>query len=388
MDGDEYRAFTERLIGWADASPEVKGLVALGSMAERDRIPDEWSDHDFWVVVDDGAAERLRSTPDWLPDPERIVLFFRETRHGVKAVYDDGHLLEPAIFEAGELSVTRANEYRVLVDKMDLEARMETIAASTAAEASDNQPDDEFLFGQFLTNLLVGTGRWARGERQSGRVFVKQHAVGHLIQLANRHCPAESPGSLDNLDPLRRLEFAFPEFAARLAAILAEDVPVAAEGLLGLGQWVVPSLFVAHEPAVLAIAAKVAEVAGRSHPRHLGVGLHHVQLAMPRGDEEIARAFFGGLLEMDEVMKPPALASRGGCWFRSAGLEIHLGVETPFAPAARAHPGIISADLDRLADRLETAGYPVEWDSRLPYHRRFYTTDPFGNRLEFLQTED
>ena len=388
MDGNEYRAFTERLVGWADANPEVWGLVALGSMAGQGRIPDEWSDHDFWVVVDDGAAERLRTTQDWLPDPERIVLFFRETHHGVKAVYDDGHLVEPAIFEAEELAVTRANEYRVLVDKMDLAARMETIAASTAAEASDNQPTDEFLFGQFLTNLLVGAGRWARGERQSGRVFVKQHAVGHLLELANRHCPTESADSLDNLDPHRRLEFAFPEFAERLTAILAEDVPVAAEGLLGLGQWVVPSLFVAHESAVLAIAARLAEVAGPSRPRHLGVGLHHVQLAMPLGEEEAARAFFGGLLEMDEVMKPPILKDRGGRWFRSAGLEIHLGVETPFTPAVRAHPGIISGDLDRLADRLETAGYPVEWDAHLPYHRRFYTTDPFGNRLEFLQSED
>ncbi len=388
MDGNEYRAFTERLIGWADATPEVRGLVALGSMAGRSRVPDVWSDHDFWVVVDDGAAERLRTTHDWLPDPERIVLFFRETHHGVKAVYDDGHLVEPAIFEAEELAVTRANAYRVLVDKMDLAARMETIAASTEAEASDSQPDDEFLFGQFLTNLLVGTGRWARGERQSGRLFVKQHAVGHLLQLANRHCPAESSGSLDNLDPHRRLEFAFPEFGERLAAILAEDVPVAAEGLLGLGQWVVPSLFVVHESAVLAIAAKLAEVAELARPRHLAVGLHHVQLAMPPGEEQTARAFFGGVLEMDELAKPRALDARDGCWFRSGGLEIHLGVETPFTPAAKAHPGIISGDIDRLADRLESAGYQVEWDLHLLGYRRIYTADPFGNRLEFLQSQD
>lgn len=388
MDANEYVAFTERIIAWAESNPDVLGLVALGSMAGRGRAPDEWSDHDFWVVVDNGAAERLRTAPDWLPDPERVVLFFRETDHGVKAVYDDGHLVEPAIFEAEELSVTRANQYRVLVDRMDLAARMETIAASTTAEASGKQPNDEFLFGQFLANLLVGAGRWARGERQSGRVFVKQHAVGHLLRLANRHCPAESPSSLDNLDPHRRLEFAFPEFAERLAAILAEDVPVAAEGLLGLGQWVVPSLFVAHEPAVLAIANKLTEVAELARPRHLGVGLHHVLLAMPLGEEQAARAFFGGVLEMDELAKPPSLDGRGGCWFRSAGLEIHLGVVDRFTPAAKAHPGILSGDVDRAANRLEEAGYQVQWDPYLPRYRRFYTTDPFGNRLEFLQSQD
>lgn len=388
MDGNAYRAFTERLVGWANASPEVKGLVALGSMAGRGRIPDEWSDHDFWVVVDDGAAERLRTTQDWLPDPERIVLFFRETHHGVKAVYDDGHLLEPAIFEAGELSITRANEYRVLVDKMDLAARMETIAASTAAEASDNQPDDEFLFGQFLTSLLVGTGRWARGERQSGRVFVKQHAVGHLLQLANRHCAPEAPSSVDSLDPDRRLELAFPEFADRLGAALVEDIPVAAEELLGLGQWVVPNLFVAYEPAVLTIAAKLAGVAELARPRHLIVGLHHVRLAMPQGAEDTARAFFRDLLEMDEVIKPQELDARGGCWLHSANLEIHLGVEAPFAPATKAHAGILSGDLDRLADRLESAGYDVVWDPDFPGYRRLETSDPFGNRLGFLQPEN
>ena len=388
MDGNDYRAFTDRLIAWAETKPEVMGLVALGSMAGRGRAPDEWSDHDFWVVVEDGAAESLRTASDWLPDPERIVLFFRETSHGVKAVYDDGHLLEPAVFELDELSVARANEYRVLVDKKDVADRMAAIAASTLAEASVDDPTDEFLFGQFLTNLLVGTGRWARGERQSGRVFVKQHAVGHLLELANRHFPNESASALDNLDPHRRLEVAVPEFAERLAAALAEEVPVAAEGLLGLGQWVVPGLFVAYEPAVLAIAAKLAEVAEQARPRHLSVGLHHVQLAMPAGAEDTARRFFGGLLEMDELPKPPILEARGGCWFRSAGLEIHLGVVDPFTPATKAHPGILSGDLDRLADRIESAGYPIEWDGHLPRHRRFYTADPFGNRLEFLQPED
>lgn len=113
--------------------------------------------------------------------------------------------------------------------------------------------------------------------------------------------------------------------------------------------------------------------------------LHHVQLAMPRGEEERARRFYGGLLDMEEVDKPPVLAARGGAWFRSGGLELHLGVEDGFEPARKAHPGILVDDLDRLADRLAGAGIEVRPDDAFPGHRRFYVDDCFGNRLEFLQ---
>ena len=77
-------------------------------------------------------------------------------------------------------------------------------------------------------------------------------------------------------------------------------------------------------------------------------GLHHAQLAMPRGEEEAARAFYAGVLGMTEVGKPPVLAARGGAWFRAGGLELHLGVEEDFGPARKAHPGILVADPDEL----------------------------------------
>ncbi len=113
--------------------------------------------------------------------------------------------------------------------------------------------------------------------------------------------------------------------------------------------------------------------------------LHHVQLAMPAGAEDEARAFYAGALGLEEVAKPPALAARGGAWFRDAGgLELHLGVEEPFAPAKKAHPGIHVDDLDGLADRLRAAGHEITPDGELPGYRRFYAHDPFGNRLEFL----
>ncbi|WP_433027960.1 VOC family protein [Actinomycetospora sp. CA-053990] len=114
-------------------------------------------------------------------------------------------------------------------------------------------------------------------------------------------------------------------------------------------------------------------------------GLHHVQLAMPTGEEERARAFFVGVLGMTEVEKPPVLAGRGGAWFRAGGVELHLGVEGDFRPAHKAHPGIVVEDLDEVARRVATTGQDVTWDGDFPGHRRFYAHDPFGNRLEFLQ---
>lgn len=113
--------------------------------------------------------------------------------------------------------------------------------------------------------------------------------------------------------------------------------------------------------------------------------VHHVQLAMPAGREEDARAFYIGVLGMTELAKPAALAARGGAWFRSGEVELHLGVEAGFQPAGKAHPGLLVDDLDGLAARLAAAGRPVQPDGALAGLRRCHSADPFGNRLEFLQ---
>ena len=113
-------------------------------------------------------------------------------------------------------------------------------------------------------------------------------------------------------------------------------------------------------------------------------GLHHVQLAMPRGREEDARAFYAGVLGLVEVAKPAELRARGGCWFQADGLQVHLGVEEPFTAARKAHPALLVDDLDELERRLRSAAIDVVRDTELPGYRRFYAADPFGNRLEFL----
>ena len=115
-------------------------------------------------------------------------------------------------------------------------------------------------------------------------------------------------------------------------------------------------------------------------------GLDHVQVAMPRGAEDTARAFYGGLLHMTELPKPPALAGRGGCWFVSGAAVLHLGVEDSFAPARKAHPAFLVDDLDALQAALSQAGHDcVRADGEVPGIRRFHTRDCFGNRIEFQQ---
>lgn len=111
----------------------------------------------------------------------------------------------------------------------------------------------------------------------------------------------------------------------------------------------------------------------------------HVQLAAPPGSEDALRAFYGGVLGMTEEPKPPALAARGGCWFRTGTVVLHLGVESGFRPARKAHPGLRVTGLEALAARLESAGAPVARDDAIPGLRRFHTEDPVGNRLEFLE---
>ncbi|WP_246186889.1 GNAT family N-acetyltransferase [Microlunatus speluncae] len=116
--------------------------------------------------------------------------------------------------------------------------------------------------------------------------------------------------------------------------------------------------------------------------------LHHVLLASPPGSEAASRAYFGDLLGLTEIPKPPALAARGGCWFRGAGYELHLGIEEDFRPARKAHPAIRVGDLDAVAARLHEAGHPVRIDDELPGFQRFYADDPHGNRLEFVQPDE
>ncbi|PST27134.1 glyoxalase [Mesorhizobium plurifarium] len=113
--------------------------------------------------------------------------------------------------------------------------------------------------------------------------------------------------------------------------------------------------------------------------------IDHIQLAMPAGQEDVARAFYRDLLGLSEVAKPPHLAVRGGCWFEINEVRLHLGVDPDFVPARKAHPGFVVDNLDALCSALQAAGYETAHDQPLEGFMRQYVSDPFGNRIELMQ---
>lgn len=115
-----------------------------------------------------------------------------------------------------------------------------------------------------------------------------------------------------------------------------------------------------------------------------GFEIDHVQIAIPKSGENDARLFFGDLLALDELPKPSAMESRGGCWFATADRQIHLGIDADFRPAKKAHIALNTDSLDELRARLEGAGYRTEDNDDVDGRKRFFTHDPFGNRIEFI----
>jgi len=115
------------------------------------------------------------------------------------------------------------------------------------------------------------------------------------------------------------------------------------------------------------------------------IGIDHVQLAIPAGTEAAARRFYADVLGLEEMSKPPALADRGGLWFRCGGAGLHLGVDPDFQPARKAHPALRVRGLTALIVRCVNAGHPVERDVPLPGLERVHVSDPFGNRIELIE---
>ncbi len=113
--------------------------------------------------------------------------------------------------------------------------------------------------------------------------------------------------------------------------------------------------------------------------------IDHIQLAAPKGCEAAAREFYGSVLGLREIEKPESLRARGGCWFQCGDQQLHIGVEQDFHPAKKAHPAFAVAEIDKLRGALLAHGVRISDDDALPYTRRFFAEDPWGNRLEFLE---
>jgi hypothetical protein len=213
---EQYHDFTKTLQSNLEADPNVIGLILAGSTAGK-RTPDQFSDHDFLVITLPSLQEAYRTNLTWLPNYESIVLAVRETEHGLKVMYQDGHLLEFAIFDRTEISNAKLNDYAVAIDRSDFAVMMERLEKQT----SEYQPNIKRDLGMVPCLLLVGAGRAARGEILSASVFIKTYSLGHLLTLVAHQLPAEVDNSkLDNLDPFRRVEQVYPTIAGKIADAL------------------------------------------------------------------------------------------------------------------------------------------------------------------------
>lgn len=232
MEAATYDQLTEGLTASLARDARVIGLVLLGSTATG---ADEWSDHDFFVISRPGLQEELRTDLSWLPDGVELMLAFRETAHGLKLLDRGGHLLELAVFDLDELAVARVNRYRVVLDRGGVTERMAEIAALEPPPG----PSLADHLAQLVTGALVAAGRARRGEVLSGTSLVVSLALRHLLALVVASVPAGEPEALDELDPYRRFERAYPVLGAELGRLVHEPPDVAALGLLEVADRVV-----------------------------------------------------------------------------------------------------------------------------------------------------
>ncbi len=232
MTPDQHASWLRELVAILAGREDVLGVVGMGSTADWSRV-DEWSDHDFAVVVIPGAEPRYRGTTDWMPQPEHVVLVLEEPHGGGKAVYDDGHFIEWGVATLGSLATWAAEDYTVFLDRGGVAHVMEQVASTPFPSNVPNLGRDAALF---LTALLHGVGRARRGEVLSAGAIIRGDGVQTLVRAVRAHTDKHSPAldRLDRLDGLRRVEWAFPDLAREIADAVAQDPESAARALLAV----------------------------------------------------------------------------------------------------------------------------------------------------------
>jgi hypothetical protein len=228
---ERFERFIELLRDIAEREPDVIGFVGMGSTAERHRV-DEWSDHDFALVTVDGAEDRYRHDLSWLPAAASIALSVVESHGGVKIIYADGHVLEFGITSLAGLANWAGNAYEVFTDAGGVEEAFAALVAKPLPTGDRNDAADIRLV---LTQVLIGIGRYRRGEVLSAGESVRSEALAYLLRVLGRRLPGEHR-LLDTLDPRRRFELVHPDLGAELATALTADVEVAARSLLDIAE--------------------------------------------------------------------------------------------------------------------------------------------------------
>lgn len=213
----EFLEYSDELARSASEHPDVLGLVLVGSAADTSRV-DEWSDHDFFLIVKIGAGELMRGALSWLPNHEDVVIAARETAHGLKVVYRNGHVLEFAVFEDPELELASVNYWAVPVDKTNITARVQALENTTHGTPFEEEKE----WGLFLALILIAVGRARRGEVLIAGQAIRSYYLKHVLGFVrDRRKPVVGTEGLeDNLDRFRRFEKQYPVEAARIERIL------------------------------------------------------------------------------------------------------------------------------------------------------------------------
>lgn len=223
---ENFIKYQEQMVENLKPLPDALGLMFAGSAADLSRV-DEYSDQDFYLIVKDGTAEGFRQNLAWLPKHDEIILSPRETEHGLKVLYENGTMLEFAVFEIGELPTHLApKDNRVVFDRGGVE---EIINDITHKQTKAFDPEAEYQL--FLTLLHIGIGRIKRGEILAGSQHIKGYALNHLLGLIRHYQPADRDSS-DALNRYRRFESDFPELGDRLGALVEGESLECARGML------------------------------------------------------------------------------------------------------------------------------------------------------------
>jgi hypothetical protein len=234
---ENFVDFQSQMVQKLQGIPEALGLMFAGSAADLTRV-DQYSDQDFYLIVQDGTAEGFRQQLSWLPHHKEILLSPRETEHGLKVLYRDGTMLEFAVFEIGELPTHMApTDNRVVFDRGGVQ---EIISRITFKPSKPFDPVTEYEL--FLTLIQIGVGRVKRGEVLAGSQHIKSYALNHLLGLV-RHFEPGSSASEDALNRYRRFETSHTEIGKRLTRLIEGESVACASGMLEIAS----SLAVADE---------------------------------------------------------------------------------------------------------------------------------------------
>lgn len=226
---DKFLAYQQAMVEKLINIPNVVGLMFAGSSADVSRA-DQFSDQDFFLVVEDGFGESFRQDLSWLPNHEQIAFAPRETAHGLKVVYENGDLLEFAVFEDDDLNqpwLAVGTDFRVVLESRNITQRLQAASNRSLPKPFDRGAEYQL----FLALILIGVGRYRRGEVIAADQHIKGYALAHALRLIRNAVPVQQSRH-DTLNPFRRFELDYPELGIEIGGLLSESGERAARGLV------------------------------------------------------------------------------------------------------------------------------------------------------------